>query len=398
MKILRRWMIPAFLSLFGAWIGIQFLFISRAENENEALRRMMAEDRKTTVPQPAADDGNAIDWKLLSGNPAVRSGDYEGTRLRLRLQRRFQGWTVEQLTGAMDEIIAADIPQSFKENFAWKILEVLIQKDPELALVRYADGFETSEGSPLYPLAVAIKGWARKDPTSARAWFDGQVAAGTFIGKELKEGSSSRWNFETQLLTALIDSDPAAAIRLVPELGRSEKARGLGDVAIEEVKAANFATVIRGTLDRPKDRALAFASAASPLATRRGYGSVTRFMEEIVATQEEREAIALRVVENKRFLTSEDIGEMRSWAGRWVPESVDSLTGNALSRTVPLEPGRAGMGFEEAAEIAVSYGSDRTIAAFLYSHAARNHRERAREIAETISDEELRNRTLQYLR
>ena len=392
-KLRWIWVLTLLVCVVVAWLAYQFNQINFAEKRNAELREWIVGTRHEMSLLAEMENDTPIDWEALSKIKGVTRGSLAGMQLRFKLERRFQSYTTEQLTAVMDQIIASNINQNSKESFGWIVIEILVQRDPELALVRYAKSFRTSDDEPLYPLTKAIKCWARKDAAAAVAWYDKEIAAGTFLGVELKTNERSLAEYNLQLLTALIDVD----LELVKSRSSSYKDIDY-KIDINEVKFENFATYIRAVYSNPSDQIRLLSWAVDDLAERKGYADVTRYMEEVSATAAEKKEIVRICCVRKGITSSEDIKSMRMWAGVHAPDAVDEITGEVLSRSVSQKPSQRGMSYDQASELASGYHNDETLAAFLYSLVARDNLKKSLLLAEKISDQALREKTINYLK
>ena len=356
-----------------------------------------------------AKDKSRLDWKKLGQQFAdrQRGGGMGDMRSLIRLQQQVQAMSKEELVAALDEIAGLDLTAEARQMLESTLFGRLIEKDPEFALTRFSDRLQNSPnsfGMVTWQLSQAFQKWADKDLGKATAWFDQQIAAGTFDSKALDGKSQSRHQFEGQLIGMLLSKDPtAAASRMagLPEVQRGELARGLS-YSVKEADQRAFADLVRGQVPA-KEQAQALAQQASNMVRNDGYSKVDEYLKRIDATPEERTACVERAVEskfqsNQKKATREDFDAMRTWVSAQAPESLGKTTGNALANAMLANQK---MNFAEAADLAVQYntatGNDEVLGTFLESWAASENKEQARALAEQIVDDQRRAKILKQL-
>ena len=405
------------LAVVATWVGSQRHSISTLEGESQTLQKHIRETRealagadaaedRSTGPAKSGNDNEPIDWKEISGKLAgMNQGGMPDMRVMMRLQKRLLSMDKEEIAAALDEIATLDLPDDARNMLENMLIGPLVQKDPEYALTRFAGRLRDDDGSLRWQLSTAMSQWAKKDPVAATAWFDQQIAAGTFDSKSLDGKSQTRIQFEGSLISQLLKSDPdAASSRLgaMPEDQRNDAMHNFAYRPIKEEDQPAFARIVREQL--PEDeQAETIARQAARLVAKDDFSKVTAYMNRIDATESERsacveQAASSRVsqVTSARAVSREDIDSIREWAGTASPESTDRITGSVLSESMNQEHK---LEFSEAAELAVQYNqnsaNDEVLATFLESWHARNHQEQARELAARISDVERREKILE---
>lgn len=406
------------LILVGTWIVPQRRSMAVLETECARLRSNItaAESPSTTRPDPLKKRRKIIEWTklgtLLQSNPMMSSMIFSGAmpdpRVAMRFRQRMDGMSTAEIIAALDEIAALDLPPIISENLEWTLLDSMARKDPAAAL-----GLLENRGMMKFSLyenliSGTLKAWARKDPTAAGAWFDEQIAAGTFDSKALDGVSSSRHSLESAFIRILLGSSPEAAARRLAALPEDQR----GDVMhmydmsmVPEENHVAHAALVRAQVPE-KDQAGTIASQMTNLIKRGDYSAATAYLDRIAATPAERAASAMIAIRDmlpispdSGKLSREDFDALREWVGVQSPESVDKLTAKALGDGAN---GDHKIKFAAAADLAVGYsaqsGNDEVIAGFLTSNAARRNKALARDLALKITDETRRAEVLNFLK
>ena len=271
----------ATLVLLGGLLFLRHREVQRMEAEIGFLRERISQPRIPVI-QPEPDAGSfPINWQDLARKQPHLGGDYAGMKTRIRLKQTLLNLSAGELAAALDDLLAADLAPGTRETYAWLLLGPLIQLVPETALERCIHSIRGSKGEVIYALTPALEAWARRDPQAAIAWFDAEVAAGTFLGKGLQETDLVHNRFERLLIAALVESDPPAARHRglsMPLEVWSELLRSLGR---DTVSPAGFASLVRDTIPSEKDRISLLGQPAYSLGRRKGYGGVSGYMDEI---------------------------------------------------------------------------------------------------------------------
>lgn len=408
--------LPPVLSLLviTGWIGNGRMTLATLEKESTALRKRLAARSsangstatasKPEAPGKVAKDKEPIDWKKLAGQlvEMEKSGGMTDIRAMIRLQQRIQAMSRDEIVAALDEIAVLDLPDESRAMLEQTLIGPLCQKDPEFALTRYIDRMNEARGTMSWQLSNAMKEWTVKDPASALSWFDRQIAAGKFDSKSLDGRSQSRMQFEGVVIGTLLSTNPSGAasrLKALPEDQRAEVLQNYAGNAVKEDDQLAFANLARGQLSE-EEQGKAIGQQASRLAWNDGYTKITEYLDRIEATPAERAACVLESTDSKISrlahkgkVTPEDIESLREWATRQSPGSANKATGKALAQSAQTNNG---MEFSTAADLAVRYhdtaGNDDVLAEFLDGGAAYGHKEQARELADKISDPELREK------
>lgn len=400
------------LALAGSWIVNERRTISTLEKESAALKaRLVARaagsesddpHSSSKPPGKTAKGKEPIDWKKLAANFHEMNGTngMGDMRAMIRFQQRLQAMTKEELVSALDEIAALEISDELRQSLEQMLIGPLAEKDPEFTLIRYFDRLADDRGGMSWQLANSMREWMKKEPQSAIAWFDQQIAAGKFDSKSLDGKSHSRIQFEGAVIGSLLSSDPAAAaarLKLLPADQRADALKNNFGNTVKEEDQAVFATLVREGLSE-KDQAEAIASQARSLAGKEGYTKVNEYLDRIHASPAERAATVMEAAENKMMhhsmrgkITREDIDEMRAWATSQSPETTAKATASALSSAIQMNQK---LSFSEAAAMAVEYdeqsGNNEVLKDILTGGAAYSNKDEAKAFAEKITDPKLR--------
>lgn len=314
----------------------------------------------------------------------------------------------EEMIAALDEIAALELSEKERQMLEDMIIPTLAGEDPVYVLERFGGRIVSDPDGAGYQLVSAMREWAEKDPTAAKAWFDGQIAAGNFESRTLDGKSEIRAQFEGALLDSLLPADPAAAaarLAALPEDQRREVLEQLSFSDLDPAAQASYAALVRDLI--PADeRAGSFAHIASQLVTEAGYDEVTKFLDGVQATPAERAAAAVQTAESRLELlaldggaTRDSIDPLRDWLARQAPQTANAILGKSLAEAAQ-DDGK--FGFAEASKLALHYqqsgGGDDVLVAFLKSYAARSNLEEALQIADRISDPQRRAAIVDHLK
>jgi hypothetical protein len=405
------------LAICGTWIGSQRRSIATLERQSSLLRKEIEArqssdpagdtNSRSTAPGKGAKDKAPVDWKKIAAKlEESRDGGGMGDmRTMMRLRQRLMAMEKDQLVAALEEIAALDLPDVSRMRLEQMILGPLIEKDPEFALTRFIDRINAEQGGIRWQLSNAMTVWAKKDPAAATAWFDRQIAAGTFESKSLDGKSQARMQFEGALIGTMLSSNPeAAALRLaaLPEDQRDDVLRNHAANSLEKEDQLAYAQLVRQSLPEKEQREC-ITDLVSRMTNSEDYSAVTDYMKRIEATPAERDACVEKAagfrfqqLSYKRKITVDDIDQLRTWADSQSPGLTDRATGMALAGGL-----QGKMEFPEIAALAVDYhdasGSDDVLVPLLQGWHLRENKEQARVLAGKISDEKVRNEILKRL-
>jgi hypothetical protein len=335
------------------------------------------------------------------------SGGVKDMREMMSFQRRLMKMDTQELLAAFDSIAALDLGEEERMMLEKMLIGPLVTKDPELALNRFANRLNDDKSGLSWQLGNALGEWAKKDATAATAWFDKQIAAGSFDTKSLDGKSQIRKNFESNLIKQLLSSDPAAAGARVTSLPTDQRKDVLNGLAYQLSKKEDqtaYADLVRSQLSE-KDSLEVLGGRASAVAMMGKLEDVGEYLDSIGATPVERvhsaEQAAISNISRSYPSKSkpEDIDKMREWLGTQAPGSVEKVTGQSVARMINQGDG---IDFKEGAALALKYHessrSDDVLTGFLNEAGTNENKEQAREIAGKISDPTKRAEQLEKLK
>ncbi len=404
------WIFPGLAALVvGTWACLQIRTADALESDTTRLTTRVREVRAAADEQPKtlrAKDTTVrqnltkkIDWRSLVKRISPGSNNsMPDIRAIMQVQRMLLEMTAGELAAQLDEVAGLGLDDAEREQLENMVIGALSEKDPKMVLEHYADQLGSDGGKSQFQLPMVFAKWAESDPASAAAWFDAQVSQGKFTSKSLDGKSQTLLNFDRMMVSALLQTDPQAAsarVAALPEDQRQELLTGMikpgGEVA--------YACLVRASL--PPDKATqTLANTAGNLVFQGGYEQVNNFISKAGATDEEKNAIVGRVMENQMSVTGgsqinqELLDKARAWGATQAPGKVDEETGQILAMSI-----LRGADFEKASALALQYqessGSDDVLASFLKSDAVSGHSpELAKPLIDKIKDQALREQIL----
>jgi len=409
------------LAICGAWIGSQRKSIANLERQSSLLRKEIealhngnsADDSsRSSAPGKEIRDKSPINWKKIAAKIEESQNSGMGDmRTMMRLSQRLMSMTKDELTAALEEIDSLDLSETSRMVLESMLIGPLIEKDPEFALNKFIDRINAEQGGIQWQLSRAFGEWAKKNPAAATAWFDKQIAAGTFESKSLDGKSQQRMWFEAAMIGTMLATNLEAASLRIAALPEDQRREVLQHHALSSLKQEDqlaYAKLVRQSLPE-RDGVACIASSVS----RTAYASddcaaLTEGMNRIEATPAERAACVEQAAENRfnrlsnnRKITRDDIEKLREWAKSQSPELADRATGKALATSLKRQ-GKTE--YSEIAALAVGYhdasGSDDVLVPLLNDWQSRQdeNKEPARALAGRISDEKVRNEILKNLK
>jgi hypothetical protein len=404
------------LIIGGIWLGLQRRSIALLDQQSVLLETHIAHIRTTdqsdeaaTASLPGTGSGTAkkaIDWKKVATQVAVlnENSGVGDMRAIMRLHEQVSAMSEQELLAALDETAALDLPKESLVALESMITAQLAQKAPEAFLTRFLHRLGDQQGVMSWQLSNAFTTWAKKDQAAAIAWFDRQIAAGSFDSKSLDGKSQPRLQFEGALTRELLSSNPEAAADRIAELPTEQRKEALRWVRDLQEMAPAFADLVRKQLPL-EDQAKALAEAA-PVTRTGDYSKVTDYLNQIAATPAEREACVVeagrRTIEQfsyERDIKQEDLDRMREWTAHEAPEMTNRTTSLALVNLLNRD---AGMPIDQVANLALHYhksgGGDAMLLPLVDHWKAKQNPDIRRKIAEGISDEKIREGILRQLK
>jgi hypothetical protein len=353
--------VPPVLALIiaAAWLANLRVAKSTVKQDNALLREKIANSRNSSISQnerarvrekreiqPSEDEINLAaewvntsrDWKklLLFVNDDVENSF--SAEAWARLENLALEMSGEELTTAYTEMADISILTRIRDRVEWLMLRELEKKDPAFAFGQYIAKYQT-EG--VVPQGVArFNEWIARDPAAATAWYDSQLAAGTF-DKSLDGKSPALLPFEGALISSLLATDPASAeqrLNAVPPDQRGEMiSQYIKSVAEKDHNA--FADLLRRTMPVEqymgliKSKVMPFNYLNDPVA-------IQKNLDRIAATPDERSTLMATeagiimdlAAARPRDPTRETFDEFRKWAQAVDPTSADLATGAGFAK------------------------------------------------------------------
>ncbi len=379
--------------------------VPAASEVRETRERRAPEMAPTCPPKP-------INWRYLVAQVRLAEKSISGESVDELALYNFSvslvEMTREQLLTALDEIAALGLEPDLRARLEAAFVEPLVEKDPQLALTRFADRISDDSDDLGWELSPALQAWAKLHLAAATAWFDRAIASGIFESKTLDGRSGPRLEFEAALAGVLLATDPTAAGRRIAALPEGQRAEALQQVSVAELTSAarmDYIGLIRSLL--PEDeREWPFASAFSEIILDGDYQNSAAFLDGIQATPGERAIAAewaankqLEGISEKRNLTREDVAATREWLSRQSPDAADRLMGEALGKA-SQDGGEVGYSqlVELVLELHQSSGNDDALVAFLDHSDTSEHPEKSNQLAEKIKDAQRREEALESLK
>ncbi len=347
------------------------------------------------------------DWKKLV---PVLFAEGEGQGLDVK---RAAGLRIQQIFTEMseDELMAAHMEiNGFPSDDRVSLLEAVILKNlelhhPEYAfsqhIANYKNDWNITDGLSRFHL------WLARDPAAATAWYESEVAKGTF---DEKRGQNYRLQhirlrqpFEAGFIRSLLISDPAAAESRMNQMPPEQRASFISSYfEASESDPTALVDLIRKTVSK-EEQAELVASKAIPYDHIYHPAKVLEGFSRINATPEERSA--LLQAHASRYLTHDTFNDAslkryREWALAIEPSSADRSTGLAFAQYAKKNQWRE----RHITKLAIDYhsmgaGDDFIIGFVEGSGTSRTPLplESARALAMKIADQNRRNQILEKI-
>jgi RNA polymerase sigma factor (sigma-70 family) len=377
--------IPPVIALLAAalWTGTKFQALSAVEAENARWEKRIGEaslsaatSTKPASKEQAMADNRPLNWQRLASEE--RYGPEFG-----RLLQMVPSMNRETLIATLDEISRLDCSEERRTDLQAVACGPMVELDPEWLLDRFRDRLRNDPNQERLPLSRAFGVWSARDLTGAIAWLDSRLAAGDFRSRSLRDidGLGSRASFEAALLGVLLDADFDSATSRFSTLTAEQKLdvmqqfrnRQLNLPLEKQPELPALANLIRDQFPREQGLEVIF-QAAPYFRTAEDYPVIAAYLDKIDATQEERiactEKFSGRVLVfliGRRKLDDQDIDTMRNLFRTIDPESVEPMTGRALSYAAGQNT--SGMQLAQTSAIALQImeraGSDEALATLL---------------------------------
>ena len=400
------------LAAGAAWFGSLRWDSATLERSNTKLRERirLARPADGTHSGQAGDadakkDLSIKDWKTMADALITENaGGMPDVRLILRLRQRIAAMNPQEIVAVMNEIAASDIPKAQSEALRNLLAGVLSEKDPKAYLDTCADQLSGDGFGMGWPMVSAFQKWMKQDAAEATAWMDRMIAEGKFESKALDGKNRTRLNFEGELISSLLASDPASATARLSVIAEDQRLELILQNRFESLKPGtekSYADMVRNCLP-PDQQADAFPQVVRMATTDNGFEKVSAFFDTIEANPKERQSLAgkaasgnLHAVAAAGNLNRAAVDEMRGWAEKQAPGAVDAITGQALAAAT--DPDRASLttvvmaeNFRKSAEIIdalhAESDSDELLVSFLKDGLLRRHPQECAAMAGKIQD------------
>ena len=386
------------LAVAAAWISPQRGANARMEERNRELQWRISRQAAPADGVDPVSAEKAADRRDPAG--LLRRAPHQPDAM-MQLREQVLDMGTADLLAMLDLLAEAELQEPARGVIETMLIDQLCVKDPEVVLDRFAHRMR-DDTNLTYTLSHALGRWAEKDPAGAAAWLDRRIAEGIFDSKRLDGTSDGRNRLEGVLISKLLGTPQAAArLEAMPQEHRARVMRqisfmtfaGPDDLEQEAARRGEYAELAR-TLLPPAQRLEAIGDLGVDIISRGDFGSVTAYLQQIAANEDERARVVERAVvyqfeESREKPTRNDIDGMRAWAAGQAPGAMDAATGAALGRAAF---GQTSMKLDEAAAMALEYheagGSDDLLASFIQTaHASgRAPKERLLEMAGKIRD------------
>ena len=367
------------------------------------------------VTKPSGDwISTSRDWKqlVLFNND---EGRYQYTAAFKRLETLASEMSGEELTRAYVEMAALPVHAPFRNYLESMMLDELEKKNPEFAFTQLVE--RNQDGGVVLGGYGNFGKWLARDPAAATAWYERQVAAGTF-DKTLDGNSPARVPFESAFIMSLIDSDPTAAEQIMNNFTPDLRGR-FGDYVdvVPKEKRQSLVDLLRKTMPTGEYMAMLRETSVFEFNFRSEYDSdpenAKRSLDSFAVTPEERTALL-----SDQFSDFAAYRAMRASGGgdprrnefdanrKWVqavdPFSADRATGVALQAFIKGVNNPESHDFVEktALDYLDSGAGDELLVPLIEGSANGSNtfpKDRARGLATKITDTGLRNELLEKL-
>ncbi len=188
--------VPVVALLFvGVGLGVQRHSMSTMKEENAILAANLMSSPQDAPPLVATAQPEAvipqgpIDWRRVAEQLVAlqKAGDPDtSARVWYEWQQLLSSMSADELAAEVDRISDLNLPEELNAKSESLIAEPLASKAPGFMLKRFVERLnQERRGIGLAALQRALAAWASMEPVAAGAWFDEQIAAGKFEGREL---------------------------------------------------------------------------------------------------------------------------------------------------------------------------------------------------------------------
>ncbi len=354
------------------------------------------------------------DWTQL----VLFNNDEEGyqyTAAFKRLETLASEMSGEELTRAYVDMQALPVHAPFRNYLESVMLKELEKKNPEFAFSQYIE--RNQDGGAVLGGYGQFDQWLARDPDAATNWYERQLAAGTF-DKSLDGNSPARVPFESAFIMSLIDSDPTAAEQIMNNFPPDLRGR-FGDYVdvVPKEKRQSLVDLLRKTMPTEEYMALLRETSVFEYNFIIEYNSdpedAKRSLDRFAVTPEERTALlADQFSEFAAYRAMrasgggdprrDEFDANRKWVQAVDPSSADRATGAALQTFLKKLNDPESHDFVErtALDYLDSGAGDELLIPLIEGSANGSNtfpKDRARGLANRITDVTLRNELLQKL-
>lgn len=402
MKVLRKcWVLPtALLVITSAGLVSQQVRISRFEHELAKMsqwidQRVSSHHRQIDSREAGRFDTWATRFESRFKNLDPRE---DAMLLSIELRRFAQGLSTEECHRWLGDIGTLDLPRNLRKSLEAEMIFVLADRNPEELMLRLEHRLSERGTHMPWVLAKVFRKWCEIDAAAAIRWLDHQIAEGYFDSRELARDDERLHLFELVAIPLIAKHDMEAAAARFSGLSEGQRGDVISDRRIHSSEdALSWIEITRrsGKIDEHRSSTEFISSEMFRLG---GYPEVSRLIERIAATREERNWItqqALRIgISNYHPPKPATYLETKEWIDQMAPEDRHSLAGAALACFQNHSK------FEELAEIALM---ERELPGgeVMFYHFLRDSTERAPEmvgkLAETLKDPTQRREIMEAL-
>lgn len=386
---------------------------ARFKNARPGANAKREREAPEAASKPSGDwVSTSRDWTeiVLFNNDEER---FQYTAAFKRLETLASEMSGEELARAYLDMETLPVHAPFRNYLESMMLDELEKRNPEFAFTKYVE--RNQDGGVVLGGYGNFDQWLARDPAAATNWYERQIAAGTF-DKALDGNSPAKVPFESAYIMSLIGTDPTSAEARInnisPEL-RADLGRYMWGVSKNNGQA--FIDILRRTM--PIEEYVGILRNNS--LTENNFGidvgdtpeSARKNLESLGITPEERSTLlAQQFSQVAQYRAMRDIGntpsrekfdDYRQWIAAIDPAAADRATGIALQSYIEKSSNAEALDFIE--KIATDYlgsGSRGELLIPLIEGSANGSafpKDRARELANKITDVKLRNELLEKL-
>lgn len=287
-------------------------------------------------------DNGTIDWVILAKmNGSNRGGMPHNIKNFIKVQQKLLSMEIEDIQKSLKLIARLELLPRERQGLEMMLASVMIEKDPQKALLHYEKYLGQNEIGMNYQLREAFGKWARKDPSAALAWFDKKRASGAFDSKELDPNAGGAREFEAQALSALLASDPAQVDARLQGLPEKEIRQLLSNSSLwnqnsgPQANNKAYYDLIRRHLDDEGQKAVIGTSIAMTVIRNGDLSEASETLAGAELTGAERSAAIDQVAQHFARPWDREPAELRevyNWAQSEDPDRAEELVAKTFAR------------------------------------------------------------------